>query len=322
MDWSNEEYVRLYTRDTEDWVSLPWQSRALLPLLMRKMDRAGVIAAKRGPRGISLLVHLPIEVVEDGLQGLIDDGCLVEHDRGYLMPNFMEAQEAKKSDRERSREYRRRRRDDAFASSVARDANVTGHHEPSRDATKSDATVTPRDASVTPHHEPSRAITPRHSPSADPPSTIPPRALSETNARAGISVTERTLLDRLRRFRVDLVRKLQTDGVDPGGPTPTMHVDGQTEMRALSLVRSWMAAAKELGRDPEEFVNENAGRLFTSLEREAREKRSLATLRETVCWEPKVVDWALNGGVARVRNQNESGRPPEPFRPPLTSWNK
>ena len=48
MDWANERYVRLYTRDTVTWKMWPWEARAIFPLLMRKVDRAGVLVSFNG----------------------------------------------------------------------------------------------------------------------------------------------------------------------------------------------------------------------------------------------------------------------------------
>lgn len=138
MDWPNERYVRLYTRDTPEWLCLPWQSRALWPNLLRKLDRAGVLATKLGAKGIAVLVSLPLEIVEPGLAGLLDDGCLEPHDLGYVAPNFLPAQEAAQTDAHRSREYRARR----------------------RGITKRDGNVTKRGETVTEHHDASQAVTP------------------------------------------------------------------------------------------------------------------------------------------------------------------
>lgn len=111
MDWTSERYVRLYTRDTPEWLCLPWQSRALWPLIIRKSDRAGVIATKLGHRGIAVLCALPPEVTEVGLSGLLEDGCLKAHPLGYAIPNFIEAQEARMDGAERQRKHREARRD-------------------------------------------------------------------------------------------------------------------------------------------------------------------------------------------------------------------
>lgn len=135
MDWSNERYVRLYTRDTPEWLCLEWQGRALWPLLLRKLDRSGVLATKLGPRGVAVLVGLPIEVVEVGMAALIADGCLQPHPLGLVVPNFLEAQEACASTALRQRESRERRR--AVTKRDTASQNVTNSHELSQAVTPS-----------------------------------------------------------------------------------------------------------------------------------------------------------------------------------------
>lgn len=116
MRWEDASYVRIYTEDTPDWCAMPWQSRALLPLLLRRLDRAGfIVLGKHGVKGLAGLVRLPVEVTQEGLTGLLDDGCLVETKPGVLlMRNFVAAQSAVKSGAARVREHRRRARDEAL----------------------------------------------------------------------------------------------------------------------------------------------------------------------------------------------------------------
>ncbi len=136
MDWPNERFVRLYVRDTESWRSLPWQARALFPLLLRKLDRSGILETKLGARGVAIAVDLPARMVEKGLTALLADGCVTACDRGYVVPNFLEAQDAPQSDRQRQRESRARRRDKAMGLPVtirdemSRDAVTESHSEP------------------------------------------------------------------------------------------------------------------------------------------------------------------------------------------------
>lgn len=111
MDWANERYVRLYTRDTDDWDCLSWEAQSLWCLLLRKLDRAGVFETRRGARGVAGKVRMPVEVVERALAELLADGCLVEYPGGYVAPNFIEAQEASQSEKQRTRESRARRAD-------------------------------------------------------------------------------------------------------------------------------------------------------------------------------------------------------------------
>ena len=43
MDFPNERYVRLYTRETTTWRLLGWEGQALLPQVLRLVDRSGVL---------------------------------------------------------------------------------------------------------------------------------------------------------------------------------------------------------------------------------------------------------------------------------------
>ena len=66
MRWEDERYVRLYTRDTATWKLLPWQAKCLLPLLLRKMDRAGTAeVGEPAGEGIAALTDMPLELVAE-----------------------------------------------------------------------------------------------------------------------------------------------------------------------------------------------------------------------------------------------------------------
>ena len=140
MNWSDERYVRLYTRDTPEWVALPWQAKALWPLLLRRMDRAGVIEVRPGARRVSMLaglVQLPLELVEVGLAALLDDGCLVATTEGLVSPNYLAAQESRASDAKRQRDHRERRRSGMLEGTPSQ--NVTKRHDLSHGVTPSRA---------------------------------------------------------------------------------------------------------------------------------------------------------------------------------------
>lgn len=120
MRWEDERYVRVYTRDTVDWLVLSFHAKALWLMLLRKADRAGIITlGKRGRDLIGAAVGHPemrAELVE-ALDELLADGCceLSQDGTQLVIPNFIEAQEATKSPNERQREYRLRARDAARA---------------------------------------------------------------------------------------------------------------------------------------------------------------------------------------------------------------
>jgi hypothetical protein len=111
MDWANERYVRLYVRDTTTWKLLPWQSRLLLPAIMRKLDRSGIIdIGDDGDEGLAAVVEVPLEFLQAGLPELLRRRVFQLVRGKLVMPNFLEAQEAKQSDAQRKRESREKQR--------------------------------------------------------------------------------------------------------------------------------------------------------------------------------------------------------------------
>lgn len=138
MDWTNERWVKLYTRKTAEDLGLTWQARMLWPAILADCNRAGVIAVKPGPRRFKLLaalLHAPIGFVKAAVAELLEDGRLIETETGFVAPRFLEAQEAKTSDAERQRRHRERARDVALLGAV------TKRDEMSRGVTPA---VTPR----------------------------------------------------------------------------------------------------------------------------------------------------------------------------------
>lgn len=157
MDWSNEPYVKVYTRETDDDLALSWEALALWNQMLKRFDRAGVLETKRGPRGLAAIVRIPASVVERALPELLTDGRLREVPTGYVSPNFLAAQEAKKSDRMRQRESRERRRGDSlsgeFGGAVSRKVTappgfVTTGHTASHDVTLCSADPDPLQSEI------------------------------------------------------------------------------------------------------------------------------------------------------------------------------
>lgn len=112
MNWPDERYVRLYTRDTVTWKRWGWETRAVMALLLRKVDRSGVLdtGAHDKVDAFSLLLEVPIEVARKAVTELLKSGTLVESATGFVLPAFLEAQEAPQSDAVRQRESREKRR--------------------------------------------------------------------------------------------------------------------------------------------------------------------------------------------------------------------
>lgn len=140
MRWGDERYVRVYTRDTASWLLGPWQARALLPLIMRKLDRAGVLdLGDDGAEAIAVVAHVPVEIVEVGLSWWLQRGTLKLVGGKLTMPNFLDAQEASASDAQRMRESRARARAKAIAEV---EGIVTSSSETNDTVTKTNGTVT------------------------------------------------------------------------------------------------------------------------------------------------------------------------------------
>ena len=109
MNFSEERWVKLYTRDTTGWRMLTWQARCVLLHAFRKVDRSGAIDLDGdGLDGLAVMLDLPPEVVEaamSGKQGLLARGAAevvtLEGRTFFLLPRFIEAQDAKSTPRAR-----------------------------------------------------------------------------------------------------------------------------------------------------------------------------------------------------------------------------
>src|ERR1044071_3691154 len=126
MDFSDEPYVRKYTRKTLTWKLLGWEGRAVLDAMLGEFDAAGLFAI-RGDAAvcISAVTDIPIEVVRTGLARLVETETWVVGARGITWPSYEEAQNGRRSDRLRRRESRRARSAQAVT-------DVTSRHGESR----------------------------------------------------------------------------------------------------------------------------------------------------------------------------------------------
>jgi len=127
MDWQNESWVKLYTRNTAELVVIGWEARALLWELMRVCDGAGFVDTA-DPEEIAVLCHMPSQVVTRGHAVLLERGIVEPAQNGTLITNFLEAQQARTSDKERKRKSREKQR--------ASKKRVTDSHAESHEVTR------------------------------------------------------------------------------------------------------------------------------------------------------------------------------------------
>lgn len=119
MRWEDERYVRLYTRDTGDWLALSFEAQSTWVLMLRRFDRAGYIDLGRGGRRAlaSILGHRErLEVIDAALTELLADGCVRLVGNRLFAPKFEAAQEWVATGAERQRKYRARKQSEQEAS--------------------------------------------------------------------------------------------------------------------------------------------------------------------------------------------------------------
>lgn len=111
MNFEDEPYVRIYKRRTVTIKLLGWEGRAVFRELLLEVDRSGVLdlGDESPAQAVAALTDIPLEIVEVGMARAIKLGAIEVRGRALLVPRFMEAQEAKQSDKIRQRESRARR---------------------------------------------------------------------------------------------------------------------------------------------------------------------------------------------------------------------
>lgn len=151
MDFADERYVRVYTRDTPTMKLLRWEGRMVFFELLRKVDRAGVLdfGDEGVAEAVSAVTDIPLEYVTVGLQRILDRGCAVLKDHSLVIVKFLEAQETPQSDNQRKRESRAKRRDLAKHGVTIRDVTKRDPHDLSRDTGVQPPNVTKPDGGAT-----------------------------------------------------------------------------------------------------------------------------------------------------------------------------
>lgn len=113
MEWEDERYIRYYIRDTVTFLTWPWEAQALIGPLLRKLDRRGrLMLGGYDPVDAvwALYSKWPREVVAVGIEAMLKCKTLVVVDDMLIAPNFVKAQEARRSAAERKRAQRERER--------------------------------------------------------------------------------------------------------------------------------------------------------------------------------------------------------------------
>jgi hypothetical protein len=128
MRWEDEQFVKVYTRNTATWLALSFDAQSLLLHLLRIVDRAGILTlGKHGRRAVAILLgaqqHWEIRLAP-ALAELEADGCVQVSGDTLVIPKFREAQEARQS--ERARKTAQRERDRAAAVAGGFGGSVTG----------------------------------------------------------------------------------------------------------------------------------------------------------------------------------------------------
>lgn len=138
MDFSNERYVKLYTRETTTWRLLGWEGQAMLPTLLKLMDRSGLLEIGNRDPEDAIPAHFPgwpREVVLAGFRALIREGVIELTNGAIVWPKYLEGQEASSTPAQRQRAHRERRRDESRESSgktIEVSRAVTDGHAASR----------------------------------------------------------------------------------------------------------------------------------------------------------------------------------------------
>jgi hypothetical protein len=211
VEFADEPYVRLYTRDTKTWLRLGFEGQTVLMFLLRKLDRAGVLDGIEEPASdVALITGVPTEIVRIGLERLLERRVFEIVGDRLVMPNFLRAQSAIRSDKARQRDMRDKR--------LAAAKCVTQRDEESREPTPSHAEshgVTPSIAypntaqpslagSEISSSPPAASVDPSVSPPSEPPAEV--RAVFATWQRLhGHSAAK---LDPKRQARIKRALKL------------------------------------------------------------------------------------------------------------------
>lgn len=212
MKYDEENWIKLYTRDTAGWLSVSWQARGLSLEIARKLPKkTGELSlGRKGLEALGALLRAPWLEIEPYVRELIEDGRLVyDAERQTISdPQHADRQEAVTSGRVRTQEWRTRKAESANDASP-RDACVTG----------GDAAVTPRDQEKRREEKEEIPLTPQGDPGRVVDQGTPLAVeVEETYQRSVAAVTKAPFALTGRSQRADLFAAVNKHA--PKGPAP------------------------------------------------------------------------------------------------------
>lgn len=112
MNYEDEKFIKVYTRDTAAWLALPWQCRGLMLEISRKIPQlTGELSlGRKGLATLAALLRAEWSEIEPYVRELIADGRIEYDEQQQLIrdPQHVERQTAIASTARRSQDYRER----------------------------------------------------------------------------------------------------------------------------------------------------------------------------------------------------------------------
>lgn len=162
VDWSNESYVRIYTRDTGDLLAVGWEGRSVLWELIRKSDQAGVLDHGGDLDIVAEMLRMPHDLVASGIERLAKRGVIALQPTAIVIRNKLAAHAATKTDKQRQKDSREKRLSLALAAG-ADPASARAAARPDRYGAGSPDVTTEGHDSGPAGHDGSHGVTPGHS---------------------------------------------------------------------------------------------------------------------------------------------------------------
>jgi len=112
MNYSEEHWIKVYTRDTASWLALSWQARGLALEIARKLPQSTgeLRLGRRGLEALAALLRAPWQEIEPYVRELIEDGRLKYDAKRQIIrdPQHVRRQQAQSSAAQRKRRQRER----------------------------------------------------------------------------------------------------------------------------------------------------------------------------------------------------------------------